>query len=118
MRKYEGLFILEVAGKEDVEKDIIDRVQKEIEAAGGSVETVQKMGPKPYARTTAKHNSGNYVNVIFHAPATAISALDAKFHLDTELFRWQVTEFVVEKPRKERKGPVEPSELLSPSIRK
>jgi ribosomal protein S6 len=115
LRKYEGLFILEVAGKEDVEKDIIDRVQKEIEAAGGSVETVQKMGPKPYARTTAKHNAGNYVNVIFHAPPAAITALDAKFHLDTELFRWHLTEFVVEKPRKERRGPIEESELLAPA---
>jgi ribosomal protein S6 len=104
VKKYEGLLILEVGGQEDAEKLIIERVQKEIEAAGGSVETVQKMGPKPYARTTAKHSSGNYVNVIFNAPGKALAALDAKFHLDTEIFRWQFTEVVPEKPRKERKG--------------
>lgn len=105
MKKYEGLFILDVVGREDVEKDIIDRIQKEIEHAGGSVETVQKMGQKPFARTTAKRSAGHYVNVIFHAPPPAIHQLDAKFHLDEDVFRWTITEFIpepVHKPRRQQ----------------
>ena len=106
MKKYEGLFILDVVGREDAEKEIIDRIQKEIEHAGGSVETVQKMGQKPFARTTAKHTAGHYVNVIFHAPPKAIQQLDAKFHLDDDVFRWHMTEFIPEPVRKPRREPV------------
>jgi ribosomal protein S6 len=103
LKKYEGLLIVDVIGKEDAEKDIIDRVQKEIEQVGGFVETVQKMGPKPFARPSSKRSAGHYVNVIFSVPPKAIATLDAKFHLDTELFRWQFTEVIEEKPRKPKK---------------
>ena len=105
MKKYEGLFILDVVGREDAEKEIIDRIQKDIEQAGGSVETVQKMGQKPFARTTSKRSAGHYVNVIFHAPGKAITALDAKFDLDADVFRWQITENIPEPERKPRREP-------------
>ncbi len=105
MKKYEALFILDVVGREDAEKEIIERIQKEIEQAGGSVETVQKMGQRPFARPTSKRSAGHYVNVIFHAPPKAIAALDAKFHLDADLFRWQITEFIPEPERKPRREP-------------
>jgi small subunit ribosomal protein S6 len=105
LKKYEGLFILDVVGREDAEKEIIDRIQKDIEHAGGKVETVQKMGQKPFARTTSKRSAGHYVNVIFHAPGKAITELDAKFHLDTDVFRWQITENVPEPERKPRREP-------------
>ena len=110
MKKYEGLFILDVIGKEDAEKEIIDRIQKEIETAGGRVETVQKMGPKPFARDSGKRSAGHYVNVIFDAPGKALAGLDAKFHLDTEMFRWQISEVIPEKPRKKKKDKAEKKE--------
>ena len=106
MNKYEGLFILDVVGREDAEKDIIDRIQKEIETAGGKVETVQKMGQKPFARPNTKRSAGHYVNVIFHAPGKAISQLDGKFQLDADVFRWQITESIPEPERKPRREPV------------
>ena len=103
MKKYEALFILDVVGREDAEKDIIDRIEKDIEQAGGKVETVQKMGPKPLARTVKGRSAGNYVNVIFLSPPAAIRELAAKFHLDTDLFRWQLTDMPAEpKERKPR----------------
>jgi small subunit ribosomal protein S6 len=103
LNKYEALVILNTDGGEDAEKTIVDRVQKEIQQAGGKVETVQKMGSKPFARTTGKRTAGSYVNFIFGAPAKAIRELDAKFHLDTDLFRWQITEAMPElPPRKPR----------------
>jgi small subunit ribosomal protein S6 len=106
LKKYEGLFILDVVGREDAEKDIIDRIQKEIEQAGGKVETVQKMGQKPFARPNSKRSAGHFVNVIFHAPGTAITKLDVKFQLDADVFRWQITEFIPEPERKPRREPV------------
>lgn len=103
LKKYECLLILDAAAKEETEKEILDRVQKDIQQAGGKVETVQKMGPKPLARVAQGRSAGNYVNVIFHAPAKAIHGLETKFHLDTDLFRWLFTEALPEpkeqKPR-------------------
>ena len=105
MKKYEALFILDVVGREDAEKEIIERIQKEIEAVGGKVETVQKMGQRPFARANSKRSAGHYVNVIFTAPGNAIAQLDAKFHLDADMFRWQITESIPEPERKPRREP-------------
>ena len=46
MKRYEGLFILNTAGKEEGIKDALDKISAEITAAGGKVETVQKMDRK------------------------------------------------------------------------
>ena len=37
MKRYEGLFILETAGKEEALKDTIDKISAEIAHAGGKV---------------------------------------------------------------------------------
>jgi ribosomal protein S6 len=42
MKRYEGLFILNLAGREEGVKDALDKISAEIESAGGKVETVQK----------------------------------------------------------------------------
>ena len=48
MKRYEGLFILNTTGKEEGIKDIIDAIEADITAAGGKVETVQKMDKRPF----------------------------------------------------------------------
>jgi len=50
VKRYEGLFILNSAGKEETLKDTIDKISSEISAAGGKVETVQKMDKKQFSR--------------------------------------------------------------------
>ena len=106
MKIYEGLFILDTAGKEEVSKELVDKIQKNIEHAGGRVDKVQRMGARPFARDTKKRTSGYYVNFVFNAPATAVAELDAKFHLDPEVFRWQISVAPPEQPpRKPRRIP-------------
>jgi ribosomal protein S6 len=93
MKKYEGLFILDTAGKEEGIKDAIDKISSEITAAGGKVETVQKMDKKGFSRVADKrHTSGFYVNVIFDAEAKAISQLRTKFSMNSDVFRVMFTE--------------------------
>src|SRR5438270_7001538 len=88
MKKYEGLFILETAGKEESIKDAIDKISAEISAAGGKVETVQKMDKKAFARVADKrHPSGFYVNIIFEADSKAVAHLRHKLALNDEVFR-------------------------------
>lgn len=93
MKKYEGLFILNTAGKEEGIKEIIDTISKEIETAGGKVETVQKMDKRPFSRVAdKKFTNGFYVNVIFEVDQQAVAGLRARFKLNDEVFRVLFTE--------------------------
>jgi ribosomal protein S6 len=107
VNKYEGLFILDASIKEETLKEIVDRIQKDIEHAGGRVETVQKMGQRPLARSLGKQTAGYYANFIFQAPSKAVGELNAKLHLATDILRWQFTLAPAEQPeRKPRRIPV------------
>lgn len=99
MKRYEGLFILNLAGKEDGITDAINKISAEITAAGGKVETVQKMDKKNFARVADKRNaSGFYANVIFTSAPKAIATLRSKFALNEEVFRVLFTEAPEPKP--------------------
>jgi ribosomal protein S6 len=101
MKRYEGLFILETAGKEEGIKDAIDKISAEITSAGGKVETVQKMDKKAFARIAdKKHNSGFYVNVIFESEPGALTQLKQRFALNEEVFRVMFTNAAAPTPAK------------------
>ena len=103
MKKYEGLFILDAAAQEVAVKGIVGKIQKEIEQAGGRVEKVSVLGQHQFARMSRARTAGQYVNVIFEAPAKAIGEMDAKLRLDTDVFRWLFTKVEAEKKRDEKK---------------
>ncbi len=88
MKRYEGLFILDTAGKEETLKDTIDKISAEITAQGGKVETVQKMDKKSFMRVANKrHSAGFYVNVIFESQPAALDQLKRRFSMNEEIFR-------------------------------
>ena len=88
MKRYEGLFILENAGKEEGLKDSIDKISAELTSAGGKVETVQKMDKRNFSRVAdKKHGSGYYVNVIFESNPSALDQLKHRFAMNEEVFR-------------------------------
>ena len=93
MKRYEGLFILNTTGKEEGIKDIIDHISNDITAAGGKIETVQKMDKRSFSRVAnKKFQSGFYVNIIFEAPSTTVGQLNHKFELNEDVFRVLFTE--------------------------
>lgn len=88
MKKYEGLFILNTAGKEEGIKEAIDKISAEITQAGGKVETVQKMDKKNFSRVAInKFTSGFYVNIIFEGKPSIVAQLQSRFSLNEEVFR-------------------------------
>jgi small subunit ribosomal protein S6 len=92
VRRYEGLFILNTAGREEGIKEAIDRITAEITQAGGRVETIQKMDRRSFARVANKKvTSGFYVNFIFEAPPEALAQLRNRFALNEEIFRVMFT---------------------------
>ena len=99
MKRYEGLFILDTAGKEEGIKDTIDRISAEITALGGKVETVQKMDKKNFARVANKrHSAGFYVNVIFEGQPTILDQLKRRFTMSEDVFRVMFTNAPAPKP--------------------
>lgn len=92
MKRYEGLFILEIAGKEEGIKETIDKICAEITAQGGVVETVQKMEKRSFARVADKrHNAGFYVNVIFECQPAALDQIKHRVAASGEVFRANFT---------------------------
>jgi ribosomal protein S6 len=88
VKRYEGLFILNTAGKEEGVKEAIDKLSTEISSVGGKVETVQKMDKRSFSRVADKrHSSGFYVNVIFESQPAAIAQLQSRFALNADVFR-------------------------------
>lgn len=88
MKKYEGLFILNTAGREEGVKEAIDKISAEITATGGRIDTVQKMDKRPFARVTTRSiPSGFYVNIIFESQPQAIAQLRSHFAMREEIYR-------------------------------
>lgn len=88
MKRYEGLFIIDTAGKEEGIKDTIDKISAEITAAGGKVETVQKMEKRPFSRVAdKKYTSGFYTNVIFKCEPAALKPIKVKLTANPDVFR-------------------------------
>lgn len=88
MKRYEGLFILNIAGKEETLKETIDQLSTVITEAGGKVETVQKMDKKPFVRVTDRNRtSGFYVNVIFESDPAVVPQLRHRFATNDEIYR-------------------------------
>ncbi len=101
MKRYEGLFILNLMGREEGVKDALDKVSNEITNAGGKIETVQKMEKKSFARIADKRfASGFYANVIFNSTPAVVHSLQNKFALNEEVFRVLFTESPEPKPAK------------------
>jgi ribosomal protein S6 len=99
VKRYEGLFILETAGKEEGVKDTIDKISADITAAGGKVETVQKMDKRAFSRVAnKKYGAGFYVNIIFEAQPDLINQLKHKFAMNSDVFRVLFTLAAAPKP--------------------
>ena len=98
MKRYEGLFILETAGKEEGIKDAIDKISSEITSAGGKVETVQKMDKKSFSRIAdKKFTAGFYVNIVFESTPAGVNQLRGRFVNNDEVFRVMFTQAPVAK---------------------
>jgi len=99
VKRYEGLFILNTTGKDEGVPDLIEKIKKDIEAAGGKVETTQKMEKKAFSRVAdKKSSSGYYLNVIFECPPEALAGLRHRFGMNDDVFRVLFTSAPALKP--------------------
>jgi ribosomal protein S6 len=93
VKRYEGLFILNTAGKEEGVKEAIDKVTAELTGVGCKIETVQKMDKRAFSRVAdKKHAAGFYANFIFECEPAVLPQLQGKFTLNEDVFRVLFTE--------------------------
>jgi ribosomal protein S6 len=92
VKRYEGLFILNIAGKEEGIKETIDKISAEITSHGGTIETVQKMDKRAFSRVAdKKFTSGFYTNIIFEADPSTLDHLRTRFGQNQDVFRVMFT---------------------------
>ncbi len=84
-KRYEALFALDTRGKEESAKDIIERIEKELAAAGASVEQTQRLEKRELAYEHNHLKQAYYVNFVIETEPAKISELKAKFKLDADV---------------------------------
>lgn len=83
--RYEILLALNSAGKEETNKDLIERLEKTLAAEGGHIEQVQRLERREFSYPHDKLKSAYFVNFIVTAEATAIAKIRTKLTLDEEV---------------------------------
>ncbi len=87
MNNYDGLFILNIQGKDEGLKEAIESIEKEIEGFGGKINGTQKMDRKRFERAAGDIDSGFYVNVQFSLPPDKLENLRVKLTLNEVVYR-------------------------------
>ncbi len=90
MNTYEALFIFSDGLQDDRIKELGAQVKAEIEKAGGTVLQTRDIGRRSFARTMQKTESGVYLAVIMKIAGDKIAALNARFKLNDDIFRFQI----------------------------
>jgi|SRR6185437_11942385 len=84
-RRYEGLFALDIRGKEEGSKEIIERIENVMTAEGVGVLQVQRLEKRELAYEHKRLRTAYYVNFVFEANPTLIERLRQRFKLDEEI---------------------------------
>jgi small subunit ribosomal protein S6 len=87
MNNYDGLFILNIQGKDEGLKEAIESIEKEIEGFGGKITGTQKMDRKRFERMAGDLDSGFYVNVQFSLAPDKVEPLRSKLTLNEIVYR-------------------------------
>ncbi len=84
-RKYEGIIILNTIGKDEAIDKMINRVGETIEAQGGKLEQIDRLGRKEFAYPSNKIAAGFYVNYFFEAEPQDLEKIRVALKLNDEV---------------------------------
>lgn len=84
---YDGLYILNIQGKDEGLKEAIDGIEKEINTLGGKINGTQKMDKRKFERNPGKIDSGFYVNIQFGLVEEKLEVLRQKLALNSVVYR-------------------------------
>jgi ribosomal protein S6 len=86
MKKYEGIYVLNLQGSEDGVDQLVSAITTELEAEGSKLEQVDRLGRKEFAyENHAKQKHGFYIRCVFEAAPAVISKVRNKLSLNQEI---------------------------------
>lgn len=88
--RYEALLALDLQGKEEAAKDIIERLEKEFAAEGAEVEQTQRLERRELAYEHNHSKSAYFVNLVFSADSSLIEKLRTKLKTDEDISLQQI----------------------------
>ena len=81
-RNYEGLIVLNTAGKEDSVDTLVSNLGREIEAEGAKLEQIDRIGKRKFPYGSKGLSDGYYVTYHFTAEAAVLDKLRSKLKLN------------------------------------
>ncbi len=119
MNFYETVVILNPSLSEEEAKSVIDKVTDVIKGAEGEVLKVDVWGKRKLAYEMSKQKMGNYVFLIYKAPAAAIKKLEEYFKVLDSVLKFMVVKLGVKQiaalPKEISGLPVAPEQAAAPA---
>jgi ribosomal protein S6 len=85
-RKYEGVYVLKMQGREESIDDKVSSITKELESSGATLEQIERIGRKEFAHENyMKQKHGYYVQFHFEAEPEFINSIKSKFKIDDQI---------------------------------
>ncbi len=91
MRRYELMLVIRPDVADDKSQAVIDRITRQITAAGGQIVKVAPWGRRRLAYPIDRHREGSYHIILFHAPSDALAELEHSLLITEEVIRHLVT---------------------------
>ena len=125
MRIYENLFIVKPDAAEEEIDALVEQMSKNVTAAGGTIDKVEKWGKRRLAYRVEKHREGYYVLMQFTTNAAAVREFERRMRvqdavikfitvrIDETLKRIDKRKKVREKRAQRRPRPVAPQPSLA-----
>ena len=109
MRRYELMLVLRPDVPDERSQAVIDRITRQITAAGGQITKVAPWGRRRLAYPIDRYREGSYHIILFHAPGDALAELEHSLLITEEVLRHLVTrdERPVKVARREEGGDVD-----------
>ena len=89
VRKYDGLYIFVGAAKDESLEKTVEKMRGEITRLSGTIEGVEVLGKRSFARPMQKRDHGTYVRIRFELDTANLATLRERYHLIEDLFRVQ-----------------------------
>lgn len=86
MRKYQGIYVLNLQGNEEGVDELVSAITTELEGEGAKLEQVDRIGRKEFAyENHAKQKHGFYVQCLFEAEPAVIAKVRTKLALKSDI---------------------------------
>lgn len=124
MSRYETTFICSPEVPAEKVEDLVSKVKKVVETAGGAITLLQQLGRKRLAYPIKKYREGNYVYLEMTGTGELIAGLENFFKVNDQIIRYLTVKVEKKKvvaakpaaePAKPVAGEVKPNEPEQPA---